>query len=116
MGKTWRSISVLLFFILLCLAVGQLGVFFTTERAFAWYGTLAKPNWTPPNFVFPIAWTVLYVVMAVAAWLVWLAKKPNYRNALAFWGVQLILTAMWTPIFFGQQAILYALIIIDLLW
>ena len=105
-----------LFLILLCLSVGQLGIFFTNEQAFDWYNTLAKPDWTLPNIVFPIVWTVLYVFMAVAAWLVWREKKPGYRNALIFWGVQLVLNAMWTPLFFGQQAILYGMVVIDILW
>jgi translocator protein len=116
MLRTWRSLGMLLFLILLCLAVGQIGVFFTTEQAFHWYNTLAKPEWTPPNVVFLVVWTVIYVLMAFAAWLVWRAKTPGYRNALIFWGVQLVLNAIWTPLFFGQQAILYGFIIIDILW
>jgi translocator protein len=116
MLKTWYSLGMLLFLILLCLAVGQLGVFFTTEHAYSWYNALAKPEWTPPNIVFPLVWTILYVIMAFAAWLVWCDKTPGYRNALIFWGAQLLLNAMWTPLFFGQQAILYGLVVIDILW
>lgn len=116
MLKTLHSLGMLLFFVLVCLAIGQLGVFFTTEQAFSWYAALNKPVWTPPNFVFPLIWTLLYLLMAIAGWLVWRAKKLGYRNALIFWGVQLFLNAMWTPLFFGHQAILYGLVVIDVLW
>jgi len=116
MLKTFHTLGMLLFFILICLAVGQLGSFFTTEQSYSWYAALNKPAWTPPNFVFPIVWTLLYVLIAIAGWLVWRSKKPGYQNALMFWLVQLILNAIWTPLFFGHQAILYGLVVIDILW
>ncbi len=116
MPKTLPSMGMLLFLMLLCLAIGQLGAFFMTETSMSWYVSLQKPAWALPNLIFPIAWTILYVLMAVGAWLVWRAKKPGYLMALAFWCVQLFLNTLWTPIFFGQQDILYGLIISDLLW
>lgn len=112
----WRSLGMLLFLVLFTLTVGQLGDYFTTSQSFVWYHGLTKPVWTPPDVVFPIVWTIFYTLMAVAAWLVWRGKKPGYRNALVFWGVQLLVNVMWTPLFFGQQAILYALVVIDILW
>lgn len=116
MPKTLHSIGMLLFLVLLCLAVGQLGVFFMTDTSMNWYVSLEKPAWTVPNYVFPLVWTVLYLAMAFGAWLVWRVKKPGHHTALIFWGIQLFFNALWTPLFFGQQNILYGLIIIDLLW
>jgi benzodiazapine receptor len=116
MLKTWRSYSMLLFLVLLCLAVGQMGVFFTTTQAFNWYTALNKPEWTPSSLFFPLIWTMAYVFMAFAAWLVWRQKNLNYRRALIFWTVQLILNGLWMPLFFGQQGLLASLILMDVLW
>ena len=112
----WRSLGMLMFLVALCLAVGQLGVFFTTEQTFAWYNTLIKPHWTPPGLLFPLIWTLLYVMMAIAAWLVWRVKKPGYRLALIIWSVQLLLNGLWTPLFFGHQAIVMGLVVLAILW
>lgn len=108
--------GMLLFLVLLCLAVGQLGTFFMTNTSMSWYFSLQKPTWIVPNLLFPIVWTILYILMAFSAWLIWRAKKPGYHTAIAFWSIQLLLNDLWTPIFFGLQNILYGLIIIDLLW
>ena len=114
--KTWRSFSKLLFLVLLCLAVGQIGVFFTTAQAYDWYNALSKPLWTPPTLLFPLVWSLIYIVMAVAAWLVWREKNENYRRALIFWTIQLLLNGLWMPLFFGQQGLLVSLILMDILW
>lgn len=108
--------GMLLFLVLLCLALGQLTILSMNDNALNWYYSLQKPLWTAPNFVFPLVWTTLYVVMAVSAWLVWKTKKPGYPIALLFWSIQLLFNLLWIVIFFSQQNMLYGLIIIDLLW
>lgn len=70
-----------------------------------WYRSLAKPAWTPPDKLFPVAWTVLYLIMAIAAWRVALAGGPHAQLALALWAWQLVLNALWSPVFFGQHRI-----------
>lgn len=110
------TLGMLLFFVLLCLSVGQTGIFFATEDAYRWYQLLHKPTWTPPNIVFPVAWTLLYVLIGLSAWLVWRLKKQGYRKALIFWSIQLFLNAIWTPLFFGYQEILWSFLVIDCLW
>ena len=84
----------------------------------AWYETLAKPEWTPPGWVFPVVWTTLYVLMGTAAWTVWSrgAREPGTRRALALFVLQLALNAAWTPTFFGARRILPALVLICVLW
>ena len=70
----------------------------------AWYASLAKPSWNPPNAIFGPVWTVLYVLMGVAAWLVW--KKAGFSGAgaaLILFIVQLALNALWSYLFFGQH-------------
>ena len=79
-----------------------------------WYAALAKPEWTPPNWLFAPVWTVLYVMIAVAGWLVWRAE--GLRATLAVWGVQLALNAAWTWTMFDQHRIGAALVNILLLW
>jgi tryptophan-rich sensory protein len=84
-----------------------------------WYASLAKPDWTPPTWVFGPAWTILYVMMALAAWRLWRrrhARPRESRRALALFAVQLALNLAWTPVFFGMQRPDLALLVIVLLW
>jgi tryptophan-rich sensory protein len=69
-----------------------------------YYARLEKPPWAPPAWLFGPAWTGLYTLMGVAAWLVAKRGEPEARPALALWGAQLALNAAWTPIFFGLRA------------
>lgn len=79
-----------------------------------WYASLAKPSWTPPNWLFPVAWTVLYTMIAVAGWKVWQAE--GIRAALVVWGIGLAFNMAWSWIMFGRQEIGLALIDLILLW
>jgi len=68
----------------------------------AWYASLAKPAWNPPNWIFAPVWTALYALMAVAAWLVW--RRAGFRGAAAaliLFVAQLVLNALWSYLFFG---------------
>lgn len=83
----------------------------------AWYATLTKPAWNPPAAVFAPVWTVLYASMGVAAWLVWRrAGFVGARAALAAFGVQLVLNALWSYLFFGLHRPGVALADIGALW
>jgi tryptophan-rich sensory protein len=82
----------------------------------AWYNALSKPGWTPPNGLFPVAWTVLYLMMAVAGWLIWETPHPSRPALLAVWGAQLLLNALWSYIFFGRKDIGLALAELSGLW
>jgi tryptophan-rich sensory protein len=68
-----------------------------------WYVSLAKPAWTPPNWVFGPVWTLLYIGIAFAGWLVWRRNGPRAGASLALWGAQLVLNAAWSWFFFGQH-------------
>jgi tryptophan-rich sensory protein len=83
----------------------------------AWYAGIVKPSWNPPNWVFGPVWTVLYAMMGVAAWLVWL-RRPQVPvgPALALFGVQLLLNAFWSWLFFGWHRMGWALLEMGLLW
>lgn len=80
----------------------------------AWYEGLSKPDWTPPNWAFPVAWTILYIMIAIAGWLAW--RALGVGAAVAVWLVQLGLNALWSYLMFGRHDIGLALADIGLLW
>jgi translocator protein len=80
----------------------------------AWYAALAKPSWTPPNWLFAPVWSVLYICIAVAGWLVWRAADDSWSTALTIWTLQLAANGIWTWLFFGRHRIDLALIDIGL--
>ncbi|WP_165249055.1 TspO/MBR family protein [Paludisphaera soli] len=93
-------------FLLVTAAAAALGSMATIPNVDSWYAGLRKPPWTPPNWLFGPAWTLLYTLMAVAAWLVWRRRDVDpqaRRNALGCWAFQLALNAAWSWLFFGFQ-------------
>lgn len=98
----------------LCLAVAAFGGLF---RPGEWYAQLQKPAWTPPNWLFGPVWTVLYTLMAVAAWLVWQQGGwAAQRWALGAFLLQLLFNGLWSPLFFGLRKPGLAFADIGLLW
>jgi len=82
-----------------------------------WYGSLKKPSWNPPGWIFGPVWTALYTMMAVAAWLVWRQGGwARQRKPLLMFLGQLVLNALWTPLFFGLHRTGVAFAEIILLW
>ena len=107
------SISLVVFCGITFLAAISGGYF----RPGAWYRSLAKPSWNPPDFLFPIAWTILYAMMAVAAWVVWNeADWSVVMLPLGLWLLQLVFNALWSALFFGMKRMDYALIDVAVLW
>lgn len=97
----------------LCFAVAALGSLATTPKIPTWYAGLVKPAFTPPNSVFPIAWTVLYALMALSLWRLWEAPaSPDRGRALALFGAQLAVNLAWSWVFFGAQSIIGGLIVV----
>lgn len=112
-----RPRTVLLLIIAFTLAVGAIGSAITQPAIPVWYAALAKPDFTPPNWLFAPVWTALYLMMAVAAWRVWrLPPDPVRHNGLVFWGLQLALNLMWSGLFFGLRRPDLALICIIAMW
>jgi len=94
-----------------CLGAGVTGGLFPPGP---WYRQLAKPSWTPPDWVFPVTWMVLYVCMAAAAARV--AMMPGNGIALAFWAMQIAFNGLWTPVFFGLRKIRLGMAVVGVLW
>jgi benzodiazapine receptor len=107
----------LLFWIVLCLSVGFLGSRWTATEIPIWYKNLVRPAIAPPNRLFAPVWTLLYLLMAVAVWLVLSAADVSQCHlALALFLVQLALNFAWSWIFFARHQIGAALVEIVLLW
>ena len=101
-------------FVAVSFVVAAAGGAATVSAVREWYPTLSKPSWTPPSWVFGPVWTLLYAMMAVAAWLVW--RRAGWCGAPAWFAAQLALNAVWSPLFFGLHWIGVALLDIGLLW
>jgi tryptophan-rich sensory protein len=93
------SVLALIGFVGLCLLVGLVGGGMTAQAVVHWYPTLNAPPGTPPNWLFPPVWTVLYAMIGTAAWVVWRRRGPS--RPLRLWGWQLAANALWVPAFFG---------------
>jgi len=112
-----RSGWALAFWIGICLAAGGIGSFFTFDAVRTWYPTLQKPEWNPPAWVFGPVWSTLYVLMGIAAWRVSGQKgRAEVRPALRLFGLQLLLNAAWSGLFFGLRAPGWAFLELLLLW
>lgn len=98
-------------FLLIVAAVASSGA---TFQPGIWYALLTKPAWTPPNAVFPVAWTLLYLLVAIAGWRAWRRCRGSLRRiAFSIYGLQLCLNLAWSWLFFGRHWI--ALGLIDML-
>ncbi|MBA1147124.1 tryptophan-rich sensory protein [Ectothiorhodospiraceae bacterium WFHF3C12] len=107
------SLLTLLAFLGACAAAAATGALFSPG---SWYRGLDKPAWTPPDWLFPVAWTLLYLAIAVAAWRVAYSGAAVVPLALAVWACQIALNAIWTPVFFGLRRLRGALVILAFLW
>ncbi|MDO3641140.1 TspO/MBR family protein [Mucilaginibacter sp. L3T2-6] len=104
--------------ILITLTIGFTASLFTRPQIAGWYSMLNKPSFNPPNWLFAPVWTSLYVMIAIAAYLVWERRDKSrvYVITVIIYVVQLALNFSWSLIFFGAHAILPALIVVLLLW
>lgn len=104
-------------FVAACELVGIAGSAFTVPAIPAWYASLSKPPFTPPGWLFAPAWTILYALMGVSAYLVWSGRRkksarPWAKAALAAFAVQLALNLLWSAAFFGARSPAYGMAVI----
>ena len=105
--------------LVVCFGASGLGALFMAgDSVNTWYAQLQKPSFTPPDWVFGPAWTILYLLMAISVFLVWNKglDYPKVKQSLGLFLIQLALNAFWTPLFFGFHLILPAFIDIIVLW
>jgi len=109
-----NGVGSLLVFLAVSFAVAASGMLF---RPGEWYAELTKPSWTPPSWLFGPVWTVLYLMIAIAGWLVWRsAAGARLVWPLALFGTQMAFNGLWSAFFFGLHRIDLALVDITLLW
>ncbi len=120
-GRNSRpNLPLLALLVAVALAAGLLAYAFSpaaSSEAAGWYGALVKPSWLPPQRSFAPIWTVLYVSMGAALWMVWRERYHQARGrALVAYFMQLILNALWAPLFFGLHDIGACLFVCVVLW
>ncbi len=112
--KQWKS---LLIFVAICFSVQAVASWCTFQTVTTWYPTLTKPEWRPPNWLFGPVWTVLYFMMAIAAWRVWIQKSQHdIAIPLTVFFIQLLFNLLWSIFFFSFNLIGTALLDIVILW
>ncbi|MGE3919996.1 MAG: TspO/MBR family protein [Gammaproteobacteria bacterium] len=98
-NKNYLSLIV---WIVALIAIGGVIGSLTKAEISTWYSTLNRTNLTPPNYVFPVAWTILYGIIGACGWLIWRAQSfPQLGAIKTLYATQLILNWSWTPLFFG---------------
>ncbi len=104
--------------VLVCLSAGFIGSAFTTPSIPNWYATLNKPSFNPPNWLFAPVWTTLFILMGIAAFLIWRKglKKKGVKNALIIFLIQLVFNTLWSFLFFKFHSPFWALVDIAVLW
>jgi tryptophan-rich sensory protein len=118
-NKFMNKISKILVVVVTCLVVGYFSGMVTRSAITTWYPTLVKPSFNPPNWIFAPVWSMLYIMMGVAAGLVWSRmeyEKEVVKNALVFFAIQLALNALWSFLFFGLKNPMLAGLEIIILW
>lgn len=114
-----NKITKILIVVVTCLTIGYFSGIVTRSSIETWYPTLIKPSFNPPNWVFAPVWSMLYIMMGVAAALVWDRMESNretVKRALILFAIQLALNALWSYLFFGLHNPMLAGIEIILLW
>ncbi len=110
-ARRWLT---LVLFVVISLSAGMIGSQFPPD---AWYRGLEKPSWNPPDYLFAPVWTLLYILMGVAAWLVWAhGEKGKRLLPLSVFAVQLGVNALWSWLFFGMRRPDLAFIDIVAMW
>ncbi len=105
-----RYISLIVFLVMTTVVAAVAGAFSPGE----WYAGLAKPEWTPPNWLFGPVWSLIYLLIAIAGWLVWRSKGLGI--GLLFWFIQLGLNGLWSYFMFAEHRIDYAMFDITAMW
>ena len=115
---TIRTFVKLVIAIVVTQLAGIIGSLFTFSAIPTWYATLTKPALNPPSWIFGPVWTTLYVLMGVSVFLIWQKgwERKDVKIAVSIYGVQLVLNALWSIVFFGMQSPGLALVNIALLF
>jgi len=115
---TRQNLFKLLLAIVMCELAGIIGSFFTTPAIPIWYASLVKPSFNPPSWLFAPVWTILFLLMGIAFYLIWqkMSTDKSAKLAMIIFVAHLGINILWSVLFFGMKNPLYALIDIAVLW
>ncbi len=113
-----KNLPKIILCIFLCQLAGLIGSFVTIPAIATWYLYLQKPPLNPPGFIFGPVWLALYTLMGISLYLIWQSttKQKLIKGALTFFAIQLVLNALWSPLFFGSHQLFIALVDIIFMW
>ena len=115
MDIDFKKVGKIILAILIPLLVGGISALITMNQMDL-FETVAKPPLAPPRWLFPVAWTILYILMGIASYLLYIADTQEGREALVLYGVQLFFNFFWSIIFFNLEAYWFALIWLFIMW
>ena len=117
-GGKLLNVFKLVISIIVCQSAGAIGSLATTPKISTWYATLGKPAFAPPNWLFAPVWISLYLLMGIAAFLVWRRGLGDrqVKIALGIFLIQLVLNSLWSVAFFGLESPFYGVSVIIVLW
>ncbi|MFV0516927.1 MAG: TspO/MBR family protein [Aminipila sp.] len=110
-----KNIKSLAIFIAIPLILGGISALISGGNA-ELYSSIVLPKFAPPSYIFPIAWTILYILMGISSFLIYKSSSPYRKEALKIYVIQLLVNFIWSPIFFGAQMYGLAFIVLILLW
>ena len=113
-----RTVIAVPVWVLICFAVGLLASYFQNDALTMWYPLLRRSSITPPNIVFPIVWSILYLLMGISAAAVWKQKRGRnvFENGLFVYAISLFVNFWWSILFFELRYFLFSFIWLLLLW
>jgi translocator protein len=115
-----KKVLKLIFFVILCEIIGASGSIFTIPNIPIWYVNLAKPFFSPPNWIFAPVWTTLFLLMGISLYIIWENKEKNLlkikKLAISWFSVQFAFNVLWSYLFFGLRNPFYGFIGIIFLW
>lgn len=113
MNKNYISLSL---WVILLIAISSLIGSLTKPEISTWYATLNRSALTPPNYVFPVTWTILYTIIAICGWLIWLQPSSEQTKFVKIlYVIQLILNWIWSPLFFNYHLTGVSLLVVSLM-
>ncbi len=117
MKKNQKNFLILIGCVALCLGIGMLGGLLMGDSIKTWYPAIKRPVFNPPNWVFGPVWTILYILMGVALWLIYISpSKTNKKFAYQIFALQLFVNFIWSGLFFGLKSLTLGLLGSQILW
>ncbi len=116
MAKNNKNYISLTLWVGLLIAIGAIIGSLTKPEISTWYTTLNRSPLTPPNYVFPIAWTILYTIIGICGWLIWLDPSGTQLKTIkTLYIIQLIFNWIWSPLFFSYHLTGVSLFVVSLM-